>query len=431
MEDRKQSLLSPSVQFVELVSSPDITSASQSPLSTPLASCEDNETHNSLLDSEWNLTMFPRENSPVFPLEQRLSERSESQLFVSREPSKGGNIPDPVWPDPNDLDPDARRLSVERNFQPTVEDVSDYEGHARGQMSPQHKQSITILQRQETVADSSPERTAIQRPHVADPHIVDVRSRQLRNHDPSKRPFDFSQMQANSSRKRARNDSIVRSQSSQVTDSSRASTSSTQSLDTSSINTHQSHYMRSFEALNSRFGMSTEYHLKNDQIDKVIEAGDSIIRDDLREFISSYLNSHNRSMWDSCTPYAPHNGPSVERVFKSLRSAEILTQRCSIDHVRLRQAQVLLQCYYEQLCNDPQAKKRRARGRNSSSVANDTLHRLYSKHTAQHGYGTAEWKSCRDALQRQRETGMRWKLLVKCLGPGLLLACSSKLAAPM
>jgi hypothetical protein len=369
-----QSLLSPDFWIVELDLAPDITS--QDPLLASLPSNDDNEMNNSLLDSEGNLTMFPREGFPSFPLQQRSSERVESPLFVSRDSSEAVHTPYSASLDPND--PEVARLNVGRSLQPTVEDVRD-EGQAQGQISPQHPGSFNHFRQHtppETDVNSSPEPTRIQMPMRAELEIaVDAGTQPFRRSHRSKRSIKYSRM--HNSSKRSNKALFFPNQSSQVPGSSRSrsiSTSSTQSLESSITSAYQSHYIRSHEALTSRFGERTEYRLQSHQIVEVIRMGDSFLRDDLGKFISSCLDTYERSLWNSFAPYAPHVGSPVERLFKSLNYAQILTQRCNIDPLRLRQARVLLQCYYEQLRKDPHIRNGRLKGRrDASSTAIDFL----------------------------------------------------------
>jgi hypothetical protein len=144
---------------------------------------------------------------------------------------------------------------------------------------------------------------------------------------------------------------------------------------------------------------------------------------------SSCLTHYDPSLWNASTTYTPITGTLLERAFKILRYNDVLTQRCSIDPVRLRHARILLQWYNEQLRKDPQTIAKHSNGRGSSSIALDTVQDMYCSHQCK--YGTRDWNRCRGAIKKHIKVGKRWALLVKCLGPGSLLACSLKLATEM
>jgi hypothetical protein len=52
-----------------------------------------------------------------------------------------------------------------------------------------------------------------------------------------------------------------------------------------------SHYLRSFEALTSKYGENTNHNLKPAQVIEVIKAGDSFLRDHCVDFINSYMEA--------------------------------------------------------------------------------------------------------------------------------------------
>lgn len=54
----------------------------------------------------------------------------------------------------------------------------------------------------------------------------------------------------------------------------------------------------------SKFGENTNYRLKDDEIKKVIYIGDFFLRDDLVDFVSSFLNSYDSSLWNASVSYA-------------------------------------------------------------------------------------------------------------------------------
>ena len=194
------------------------------------------------------------------------------------------------------------------------------------------------------------------------------------------------------------------------------------------------HYVRSFEALTSKYGENTDHDLKPAQVIEVIKAGDTFLREDCVDFITSYLEDCRDGLWNTPVPCPPLNGSLTENLFKSFHCAEILDQRIAVDPIRLRVMRILLFRYYEQLCKEsysnPELLSRRSRGRDTASIATDIL--VEEIFHGQKGQRDPQvWKRRRTSLQKQKQIGKRWSTLISCIGPGFLLICSPDLATHM
>lgn len=195
-----------------------------------------------------------------------------------------------------------------------------------------------------------------------------------------------------------------------------------------------SHYVRSFQALTSKYGENTDHDLKPTQVIEVIKAGDTFLREDCVDFITSYLEDCRDGLWNTPVPCPPLNGSLTENIFKSFHCAEIFDQRIAVDPIRLRVMRILLFRYYEQLCkesySDPGLLSRRSRGRDTASIATDIL--VEEIFHGQKGQRDPQvWKRRRTSLQKQKQIGKRWSTLISYIGPGFLLICSPDLATHM
>jgi hypothetical protein len=140
---------------------------------------------------------------------------------------------------------------------------------------------------------------------------------------------------------------------------------------------------------------------------KVIEVGDSFLREDAASFVSFHLSQNQNSLWCHLVVSNPTaNGPLTEKLFKSFHCAEILEQQSAVYPIRLRIARVLLYWYYEQLCIDTYTNQtllsRHPRGRNTASTATDKLlEEIYHSHKDQDNQQV--WKRHRTSLQRHKQ----------------------------
>jgi hypothetical protein len=196
----------------------------------------------------------------------------------------------------------------------------------------------------------------------------------------------------------------------------------------------QSHFIRSFETLTSKYGDDTNHNLNPAQIINVIQAGDIFVRENCVDFVNSYIMICHDRLWNTPVPCSPLNGTIEENLFKRFNCAEILNQRSIFDPIRLRVARILLFCYYEQLLeesrNNPELLSRRSRGRDHASIATDVLlEELCGDEKTQPD--TPERKKIRTAVQKHKQIGKRWSIFIGCIGPGLLLLCNPDLAAHM
>jgi hypothetical protein len=196
----------------------------------------------------------------------------------------------------------------------------------------------------------------------------------------------------------------------------------------------RSHFLRTLEVLISVYGENTDLNLKDDHIIRAIEAGDSFLRKDVVDFISSYLWEHHDSIWHDSVLSPPLNGTLTEKLFKSFHCAELLVQRSAVDPIRLLITRVLLYCYYEQKLSDTQGDLDRtsqcSRGRTTSSVALDKLleETYQSKITPQ---DKKTWDRRRRSLANHKQIGKRWAMLINYIGAGFLLICDPELAKDM
>jgi len=195
----------------------------------------------------------------------------------------------------------------------------------------------------------------------------------------------------------------------------------------------RSHYLRSYEIITSRFGEDTEYDLKPSQVIEVIKTGDSFLRDDSVEFITSYLDNYHDGLSQPPRLYLPINGSLTENFFKSFQCAKLLDRRISVDPIRLRVARILLFLYFERLCQEAQENNKilslRSKGKDTASVVTDLLveeicHRKKLSNEE-------ERKQDRRSLQRQKQIGKRWSTLISRVGPSFLLTCSPGFATRM
>jgi hypothetical protein len=195
----------------------------------------------------------------------------------------------------------------------------------------------------------------------------------------------------------------------------------------------RSHYLRSYEIISSRFGEDTEYNLKPSQVIEVIKTGDSFLRDDSMEFITSYLDNYHDRLSQPPRIHPPLNGSLTKNLFKSFQCAKLLDRRISVDPIRLRVARILLFLYFERLCQEAQENTKilsfRSQGRDTASVVTDLLvEEIYHREKLSN---QEERKQDRRSLQKQKQIGKRWSTLISRVGPSFLLTCSPGLATQM
>jgi hypothetical protein len=198
------------------------------------------------------------------------------------------------------------------------------------------------------------------------------------------------------------------------------------------VNPLSSHF-RVTEVLTQRYGENTNQSLKSKDIKRVIQAGDSFIRKDAVDYISSYLEEQHGSIWhEPILASPPFDGTLNERLYKTFHYSDTIEQRSAVDPVRLRMARVLLYWYFGQLCTEIRnnGSSRRSRGRDTASIALDTLFKeIYQSQEGVHDAKVT--KRRRASLQKHKQIGRRWTMLINCIGPGVLLICTPELAAEM
>jgi hypothetical protein len=191
-----------------------------------------------------------------------------------------------------------------------------------------------------------------------------------------------------------------------------------------------SHYVRSFETLTSKYGEGTIFKLKPVQIIEVIRSGDSFVREDSVDFVTSYLKTCHDGLWNVPIPCSPLSSSLTENLFKNLHCADILDQRNIVDPVKLRVVRVLLFWYFEQMRSKPELLSRCSRGRNTASIATDILlEEIFNNQNAQHD--AQDWQRRRMLLQKHKQIGKKWSILVGGIGPSFILICNPDLAAQM
>jgi hypothetical protein len=188
-----------------------------------------------------------------------------------------------------------------------------------------------------------------------------------------------------------------------------------------------SHFLRSQNRLRARFGENSDYKLTSDQIIDVIEAGDSFLRDNPSEFVTSSLRDCTVTSCNTNVPYPTSDGTLIEKLFKCLRTAEILDERSLVDPIRLRIARILLFWYYEQLCEtySQDRSQKCSRGKGKASLVTDRLiEELYKGETP---CSEILLKKVRTSVQWNKQIGKRWAKLISYMGPGFLLVCCPNL----
>jgi hypothetical protein len=195
-----------------------------------------------------------------------------------------------------------------------------------------------------------------------------------------------------------------------------------------------SHYLQSFNTLTYRFGNGTKHDLNPSSIIKIIKIGDSFLRDDAVSFVSSHLGGVQNNLWyQPIVPDPTTNSSLTEKLFKSFCCTGILEQRSALDPIRLRIARILLYQYSEQLYKDSHSKQhilnRRSRGRDTTSAAIDQI--LEEMYTGEEQHDPETWRKRRNLLKRHKKIGRRWCILIRYIGSGLLVMCSSELATHM
>ena len=191
-----------------------------------------------------------------------------------------------------------------------------------------------------------------------------------------------------------------------------------------------SHSLKAFNAMTSLY-KDPKYGLTPANIIKVIKVGDSFIREDAANFIFFHLNVIRNSIeCHQAFPDLTFNCSLAEKIF---RCAEILEQRSVIDPIRLRMARILLYQYSEQLYKDSRSNQhmlnQRSSGRGASSVAIDKI--LEEMYAQEKQHNPHIWEKRRNLFNKHKKLGRRWCMLVHCIGPGVLLICSSELATHM
>lgn len=183
------------------------------------------------------------------------------------------------------------------------------------------------------------------------------------------------------------------------------------------------HWLYSYDQLSRLYRSSYE------EIQYVVEIGDSFLREDAKDFINSFCRS-----WDAEDPWSrlptgnPVTGISLtEKIFKSLQCAETIAADSLVEPIKLRMARVLLYHQYEQklidLRHNSSSPIRLSSGKGLASIAKSViLERIYG---SQYQNLTAQAKRKREnSLKWHTRIGKRWSYVTSQLGVGIILTCS-------
>lgn len=183
------------------------------------------------------------------------------------------------------------------------------------------------------------------------------------------------------------------------------------------------HWLYSYDQLSRLYKSSYE------EIQYVVEIGDSFLREDAKDFINSFCRS-----WDAEDPWSrlptgnPVTGMSlIEKIFKSLQCAETIAADSLVEPIKLRMARVLLYHQYEQklieLRHNSSSSTRLSSGKGLASIAKSViLERIYG---SQYQNLTAQAKQKREnSLKWHTRIGKRWSYVTSQLGVGIILTCS-------
>lgn len=183
------------------------------------------------------------------------------------------------------------------------------------------------------------------------------------------------------------------------------------------------HWLYSYDQLSRLYGSSYE------EIQYVVEIGDSFLREDAKDFINTFCRR-----WDAEDPWSrfPTSNPVIgmsltEKIFKSLQCAETITADSLVEPIKLRMARVLLYHQYEQnlieLRQNSISPTRLSSGKGLASIAKSViLERIYG---SQYKNLTAHAKQKREnSLKWHTRIGKRWSYVTSQLGVGIILTCS-------
>ncbi|KAJ6279026.1 hypothetical protein J3E71DRAFT_363607 [Bipolaris maydis] len=175
--------------------------------------------------------------------------------------------------------------------------------------------------------------------------------------------------------------------------------------------------------------LSRLYRSSYEEIQYVVEIGDSFLREDAKDFINSFCRS-----WDAEDPWSrlptgnPVTGISLtEKIFKSLQCAETISADSLVEPIKLKMARVLLYHQYEQklieLRHNSSSPTRLSSGKGLASIAKSViLERIYG---SQYKNLTAHAKRKREnSLKWHTRIGKRWPYVTSQLGVGIILTCS-------
>lgn len=170
---------------------------------------------------------------------------------------------------------------------------------------------------------------------------------------------------------------------------------------------------------------------------KLVLAARTCIRADYIQFLeTNRLHWSRDGLWGQTWPPSPmaslHEYDKLQKAYSCVCR---LDRRMGGDQIRSRMAMISLHLEYEKIyCewkaqnqNKPKIATRVGRGETSSMIDN-ILANIHPEWKTSDDRGKAE---LRGSFHDRKRYGKRWWILVKTLGPGILVLCSSKFAGLM
>lgn len=182
-------------------------------------------------------------------------------------------------------------------------------------------------------------------------------------------------------------------------------------------------------ALTSIYGVKTRHRLAGESLEEIIRLGDSFLQVDIRTHLESLRHAWPaEGLWNRQPLSNPMCGQTrVEKLFNSVRCADILDRDSAVDPVRLRMARIILYHHHEQLCIDlPSNKQLRGQlscGRDRASLAADVIVEALYNLGHEDQVDERMLRRYRSRLHKHKRIGKRWCMLASRLGLGVLFVC--------
>jgi hypothetical protein len=181
--------------------------------------------------------------------------------------------------------------------------------------------------------------------------------------------------------------------------------------------------------LTSTYGVKTRHRLAGESLEEIIRLGDSFLQVDIRTHLESLRHAWPaEGLWNRQPLSNPMCGQTrVEKLFNSVRCADILDRDSAVDPVRLRMARIILYHHHEQLCIDlPSNKQLRGQlscGRDRASLAADVIIEALYNLGHEDQVDERMLRRYRSRLHKHKRIGKRWCMLASRLGLGVLFVC--------